>query len=155
MCTPRARHCDVSRVATWSEDRQALLLAGCIKRLTRQRAQDAVSSHTTAPAVLIHMSDGWGAWCNTTAGNEQHRLMLEMQEFTFNIKCISHGCNNGTEWGLKVVSSADIVEVAHIATRSLRSSSTALHSHIDSFLMSPKGLSPPGRGPGVLARPQH
>ena len=65
----------------------------------------------------------------------EEKTFLEMQEFTFCFKCVSHGCSNGTKWGLKIVATeSSIVEDAHIATASCMNCSTKLHSHIDTFL---------------------
>ena len=227
------------------EKREALVLADCSKRFSRQRAQRAIQLEPEVPMLMVHMSDGWGAWCNTTSksdvipgthlvvtrtGNFRHEfllqralvrlrdvaggqrlfllvgdpeglnkgkgawnvlagacrfmktlremghrglcanvyiadgalyqplartfaarhrfqaklgkgkpdelLRLEMQEFTIAIKCASHGCNNGTKWGLKVcLTSPEIVDDAHICTKSCMNSSTAFHAHIDLFLL--------------------
>ena len=238
-------HCTASLCLDTRGGRQALALADCLKRYTRKRAEDAVRACPTAPTVQIHMSDGWGAFCNTTstaralsgshlvttrtgkfrhefllqrvllrqrlaasgsdrllllvgdpeglskgkgswnvlvgscrftktlremghrglcanvyimdgamysalarkfaarhrlqAGlldvEEHERAVLEIQEFTLSIKCVSHGCNNGTKWGLKAAGVADACDDAHICTKSCRNSSTAFHSHIDLFLI--------------------
>lgn len=70
------------------------------------------------------------------SGPLNESLLLAIQEFTFCIKCVSHGCNNGTKWGLQLVaSSKDVVDDGHICTASLNKCATAFHSHIDLFLL--------------------
>ena len=238
------KHCQPSHCLDRTEYREALKLADVLKHFTRQRAEHSVSTSIDSPAVLTHMSDGWGSWCNSRTksaqldgshlvttrtgkfrhefllqrvllrqrddsgdrvfmlvgdpeglgkgkgawnvwtgscrfmktlremghrgvcanvylmdgalhqslsrkfiaphkvqanlfgGGEEETLVLALQEFTFCIKCVSHGCNNGTKWGMKALASPfDTVNDAHIATTSLRHSSTAFHSNIDFLLM--------------------
>jgi hypothetical protein len=221
----------------------ALRLADVLKRFSRKQVERVVAANPKEPASMMHMSDGWGAWCNThvrqqipgthlvctRAGKFRHefflqrallrqrqvdgteklilvvgdpeglnegkgawnaytgsvrfmrtlrelghtglcanvylvdgalfqslarkfkahhalyyellecdadeKTLLEMQEFTFCFKCVSHGCSNGTKWGLKIVATeSSIVEDAHIATASCMNCSTKFHSHIGIFL---------------------
>lgn len=238
-----ACHFDGRRCLNSAEGLQALVLADAIKRFTRQRAERAIQSSATSPAVMTHMSDGWGAWCNTTSrgtptqgthlvttrtgkfrhefllqrallrvhtadgqaifllagdpeglnkgkgawnvfsgtvrfmrtlremghrglcanvyvvdgalyqslarkfiarhrlqamlleASDDERALLQAQEFTLAIKCVSHGCNNGTKWGMKIVApDRSIIDDAHICTKSLSNCSTAFHCHIDLFI---------------------
>ena len=62
-------------------------------------------------------------------------LKLRLQEFIFTIKCVEHGCNSGTRWGIKiVVNKPNLNEELHIYTKSCRNCSSAFHSRIETFL---------------------
>ena len=53
------------RCLSHGEAREALKLTDVLERFTRFRAEAAVQANPLEPAVLMHMNDGWGAWCNT------------------------------------------------------------------------------------------
>ena len=59
--------CDARCCLSTEEDRQALKVADCLKRFTRECVETSVLASPKAPAVLTHMSDGWGAFCDTTS----------------------------------------------------------------------------------------
>jgi hypothetical protein len=44
---------------------EAMRLADVLKRFSRRQVERAVLANPKQPASMMHMSDGWGAWCNT------------------------------------------------------------------------------------------
>jgi len=62
------------------------------------------------------------------------RVELAACDWAIGIKCISHGCSNAVNWGLKWHFATVTRENVHISIESLQNSRTALHAHIGDLL---------------------
>ena len=102
-----------------SEAIEALRVADVLKRLSRQRAADAIAAHPLEPAVMMHMGDGWGAWCNTSTMKSipgTHLVVTRIGEFRHEFLLQPRLCGK-TFWGESVCFSSSATLRALIVAR--------------------------------------
>ena len=63
------------------------------------------------------------------------RIALNVTDWVFVTKCISHACSNATVWGLRRELDTLNRDDVHIVIAALNNSSSALHASIDVYLM--------------------
>ena len=68
--------------------------------------------------------------------NDPAMVLLRSKDLPFVLRCISHGANRAinSRWGLRGVSSNEIVDAAHISIASLINASVAFHTKLMAFL---------------------
>ena len=79
------KHCKPSHCLDGSEYRECLRLSATLKQLSREEAERAALTRPDAPAVLTHMSDGWGSFCNsnTLAVDQDASFLSSCRNGTF------------------------------------------------------------------------